>query len=171
MKQRKPLSHTKQARSNLEPSDGVTNAKGAKGSNLSLSMREKGRHELGQLGGDFSEGQLGLTKVSTLLVPRSDERDTSSANKVNRELKPRDSAVEDRWVLRPRQLGPVPLDSFNGASIRLGVRAERHMSQKHAKIRDEATASTSSETVQRNLGGNIHQGKSNRGGILLRFVA
>jgi hypothetical protein len=92
-------------------------------------MREKRGNELKQLEGDFSKSQLGLTKVRAGFVPRSDERNTRSANEINRELKPGDTTVKSRRMLRPRQLGPIPLDGFNSVPIRLSVEIERNRTQ------------------------------------------
>jgi hypothetical protein len=47
-------------------------------------MRDKGGNELKKLGGDLSESKLGFAKVSVGLMSRSNERDASSANKINR---------------------------------------------------------------------------------------
>jgi hypothetical protein len=88
VKQRQPLSHAQKARSDLKASDGVTNAQRAQRGDLTLRMRDKGGNELKKLRGDLGKSKLGFTKVGVGLMSRSNDRDASSANKIDRKFQP-----------------------------------------------------------------------------------
>ncbi len=119
-------------------------------------MRDKGRHELKKLSGDLGKSQLGFTEVSAGVVSRANERDTSGTDEVHSKFKPGNPSIKHRGMIRPRELGPVPLDGR--ISARLGVRVEHHRTKQAGKVGGGATSCPCGVAVRGDLGSNICQG-------------
>jgi hypothetical protein len=124
-KERNPHLRAQEARGDLKPSNCITNTKRAERGNPSKIGRKGSFLALLKEARQRAESTLGVVEVGSHRVSGAHNPGIGGASEIKEKLNPRSTPIQRVHLLRPRQLGPVPLDRRQG--LRRGTRRARQM--------------------------------------------